>query len=1208
LRRQIVLWGLLVLLFAGGRFANAQTSTLSGTVKDTTGAVISGASIVVKNQASGDQRKTVATREGVFSVPSLRSGTYSLTATAKGFETFTATDIALESSDAKAVNITLQVGTETVSVTVTAEASGILEVDTGAKSATFTGDDLQDMVLDSRNAAEVVKLMSGASMSANSGMNKSSTGSVIGIGTFAPGGTAAGLGGTMVNGQSIDMTVDGGHAFDPGAPGGATVVNANTDMISEIKVLASSFSAENDYGPVVVNVVTKGGGEHYHGQVHFYAQNSVLNANDANAKQNKQARADSHQYYPGAQLGGPIPLPWVKYNKNHNKLFFWDGFEFYRQFVDAGVARAVVPTPAMLTGDFSSAQTANLLNNGMLANTPTYSDTMPAAKWNAANNQKVGCAINAGVLTPSCIDSWGAALLADIYPKPNVDPAAHNGFNYIQSSLVHQNSWQNVGRVDWSVSDSTKVFVRYSAQRENQEWPMGVWGGESGDNVVPNPSAAIGKNSSDSLAVSLTHVFSPTLTSESTFNYVHIGFPNYPVNQKKIGRKELNLPLAIFGSDEIPSFGDWGPTFPGVGPGGSFTGDPMIQHAVKSTPSAKEEITKVFRAHTFKAGGFWEHILNNQDPSGSFGGFIVEPPSNWGNDTGNSFADMLMGVLPGGYSETEATPSIGVYSNQYRFFVTDHWKVLRRLTVDVGMRFDHFDRPSTTSDLGMAIFDQSKYSNDTAQLNNHPGLEWHGMNKSIPLSGVDSRLLFYSPRFGLAWDIFGKGKTILRGGYGKFRAYDDIAGDNPSGAAPVGWGAISPSCGSGNYDPTTPTSLQCPTFASVYSSQGLGQYSGRTLPSPLPGGLLGFTTVNPHDDEQPVVTTYNMQIDQRLPAKFLIEVSYVGNYGEHNQYEANLAAIPVGTVQYSTLLACTIAKNCPTWDNIDTPLKNYSSMYTTEQAGKTQYDGMQLSLHRNSKLFSMMANYTWSKAFANSVVGNGGAFSSLKDWGASEYWGISKNDRPQTLSATYTFNVPQIYVQERIARSAINGWQISGITTIESGANLTSSNGMNLQYAFDDLLGTAGDVTTTQVMHNNLALTGADSVTLFPTLTCNPNVHHRIPGVGMQYLNSACFSATTSGLGTTHMPYLAGPAFWNSDLGVHKNFKIERGNIEFKAQAFNFLNHALWSFNSGDANLVAKFNGDGSFKTLGSAGTNTFGVAQYKFGHRSMQFELRYSF
>lgn len=1241
--------GLIALVFVMSICSYAQsTSTLSGTVRDVAGAVIPGAAIQVKNQASGDIRRGVANREGVFTITALHAGTYSVKATAKSFGAFEITDVVLNAEDNRSITVTLPLETVTASVTVSAQAeSGLVEEDSGAKSETVTADELQDLTMSSRNAAEVVKLMSGATLTANGGVNRPATTNLVGMNSFTPAGTAAGLGGTMINGQGVDLTMDGSHDFDPGSPGANTPVNPNMDMISELKIMSSSFSAEYEHGPVVVNAETKGGGSTYHGQVHFYAQHSSLNAIDSTFKIQKMTPGNTHQFYPGAQLSGPLPSIFG-YNKNKDKLFFFDGFEAYLQHLAPGLDQAVVPTTDMYNGNFdpNAASNQNLRNvgnlnpyidkNGNYQNVPHFNNNGTYAPYRS------GCSISTNyVMNNACLNSTGFKLLHayfDVTKVGMVDPATHNGWNYVHNTTTDFNQFQNVARIDWSVSDATKVYVRINTSRESANNPNGVWGSSVGSEVIPAPTLDVANNTADDIAAALTKVFSPTLTTESTFAWSKTTMPNKPQDYTKISRTAIGLPLTVWGQDAIPSFGNWSSNFPGLGPGGNYVGlgKSLQMKADKLTPSARTNVTKVLGVHTLKAGGYWEFLENKQNPYGNFNGFM-SVPQGWGSDVGNSYATMLMGIVGNDYSEGQATPIIGNEATQFRFFVNDHWKVTRRLTIDLGVRADHMGLFSPTVDNGMAVWNEAKYSDDPAALNQHTGVSWHGIDHNVPKSGVNQRLFFYSPRFGLAYDLFGHGKTIVRGGFGTFYSYQKLS-DQFTGAEATGYGAASLTC---------PNS-SCPVYEKLGADNPYNApYAAHTIPAGIATGRQAISTLNPNLNNFPYVTTYNLQIDQKLPSKVVLEASYVGNYGQDYQYQADINAIPQYRIQEKWVLACANTKGCS--ENYDSgtdpngvywrPRQNYTSINTSILAGKTQYDGLQLSARRNSGILFLMTNFSWSKAYANAAVQNGGSYASLKDYGVSEYWGVSPNNRKYTFNASYTVTEPRVHVRNFALRETINGWQLSGVTQFSSGANLTSNGGINLNYGYgnDTTIVNADDssksVTTTNAMHDNISLIGANQATVMPTLICNPVMSHHDkipvsttnPFGGRRYLNPACFAPTTSGLGSTHDTYLPGPAYFSSDLSVMKTVKItERQNVQFKLQAFNFLNHPLWSFNSNDPYLHLSFNGQtisdtktgvahvtqqgGVLAPSNSAGDQFFGVATMRTGSRSVQLEARYSF
>lgn len=1236
-RQMVRMLGITALAFLASMQLLAQsTSTLSGTVRDPSGAVVVGATVRVVNQESKDERKTVTTREGVFSVPALHAGTYSLTASAKGFATYTVKDIALSSLDNKSVDLVLPLETVSASVVVSATVSGsIVEEDSGAKSETVTSDQLQNITMSSRNAAEVVKLMSGATLTANGGLNRAATTSLIGMNTFTPAGTAAGLGGTMINGQGVDLTMDGSHDFDPGSPGANTPVNPNMDMISELKVLSSSFSAEYEHGPVVVNAETKGGGSQYHGQVHFYVQHNSLNAIDSTFKIYKQTPGDTHQYYPGGQISGPVPSIFG-FNKKKDKLFFFDGLELYRQHLAPGLDQAVVPTEDMYNGNFDPNAASNQ-NLRFVGNLNPYVDTggnyhnVPQFNSNGTYApHRSGCVITGYVLNSACMSSAGLKLLQayfDVTKVGIVDPATHNGWNYVHNTTTDFNQWQNVARVDWSVSDNTKVYVRINTSRETDNNPNGVWGSTVGSEVIPAPTVDVANNTADDVAAALTHVFSPTLTSESTFAWSKVTMPNKPQDPSKISRSAIGLPATVWGEDAVPSFGNWSSNFPSLGPGGFYVRKPLGMKADKLMPSARTNVTKLIGAHTLKAGGYWELIENSQDPYGNFNGFM-SVPQGWGSDVGNSYATMLMGIVGNDYSEAQDTPIIGNRANQFRFFVNDHWKINHRLTIDLGIRFDHMGLYSPTTNTGMAIWDESRYDDSPSALETHTGVYWHGIDSSIPKSGVDERVFFYSPRFGLAYDLFGHGSTILRGGYGRFYSYQKIS-DQFTGAEMTGYGAATLDC----------PNASCPVYEMLGADNPYMQpYASHSIPAGIAPGLQQISTLDRHLNNFPYVTTYNLQIDQKMPLKVVLEASYVGNYGQDYQYQADINAIPVGRINMDWVLACDNTTGCS--ENYDSgtdpngaywrPRQNYRAINKSILAGKTQYDGLQVSARRNGGIVFLMTNLTWSKAYSNAAVQNGGSYASLKDYGVGEYWGVSPDSRKLTFNASYTLTEPQLNFNNRIVRGFVNGWQLSGVTQWSSGANMTSSGGINFNYSYgnDTSYDSTTQITTTLAEHGVVSLIGANQATVFPTLTCDPvtSHHEKVPVSqanpfgGVRFFNPSCFAPTTSGLGSTHDVYYPGPAFFNSDLGVMKTVKIsDRQNVQFKLQAFNFLNHPLWSFNQNDPYMHLTFNGKqirdgvvtdpgGELAPSDTNGDQYFGVASLRTGHRTVQLEARYWF
>ena len=1164
--------------------AQSMYGSLTGTVMDSAGAAIYGADVTVKDASSGVTRKSVTNREGFFSLSTLPASTYEVVVAAKGFATYDATGIALNGSDIRTMNIELKVGAISEVVEVHGATTDVAPVDSGEKSALLSAKDLQRLSLVSRDAAELVKLLPGSILSANNAENRlSASGETVGLNVDGP------LKNSNINGQWVDVTLDGGHTFDPGANGNSSPVTANQDMISEIKVLTSNFTADNAKGPVVVNAITKSGGKTFHGDARFYARNGVMNANDANAKASHVERPSSSYYYPGFGIGGPVLIPGTDFNKSRNKIFFYEGFEYYKQQVDFGVERAFVMTPDMLNGDFSAlsgySNPPSGLNAGVVPTQPDWATGFNGSPWRAHDStQSVsgarlqGCTVTGGVLSSDCIDPNAQALLKAYLPSPTTPNGAPDadGFNYIKDFVTPLNANQNLARVDVNISDNTKMFVTYNRERQTANWALGLWGGQAADNAVPSPTAVIGADRSDFVSATFLHVFSPTMTSETRFSYTHLDFPESPVDPTKLLRADIpNFNLkGVFGPKSAPMVVTWGSGFPNLGAIGNAFHPNFTCYS--NIPSFAEDITKVFGTHTTKYGVYLERIYHTQDNWSQFMGAIGY--SGWDPSvTGNIYADALTGIGHGSYFEQVQPPNpIPINDNVLTFYAQDSWKVSRRLTLQYGMRFEHYAKPYSPG-YGMAIFDPTKYSDDPKQLDNNTGVSWHSMDHSIPLSGASSRTLFFSPRFGAAFDVFGTGKTVVRGGWGKYRAYDSVQNNGYTGPAQTSVGSYGWTCG--QNDPLCPSWEDVDTHAiTPVFGQGLGP------------GLKSITTMDRLDDEQPLVTTYSLSIDQTLPGRLGAEISYVGNRSSHQQPQLNFNAVPIGTLLNVT---CTITDT--SCQDANRPRHNYESITNSMNAGRSRFDSLQATLHRNVGFATLMLNYTFSKALGDDILGT--ATSGYADYGVREFYGVSSINRAHVLSAAYVFRLPSFRGSNAFARGALGGWEISGITQIESGANLTSVGGFGGSgWNFNTSLSpTAADVEQT-----NLELLGTPDVQLQPVITCNPK-HGLKPGY---YLNPDCFAPPPgNGVnGSGRMPYLPGPMFWNSDLTALKNIRIgEHQSLQFRVAAFDFLNHDLPSFKSGDNNLQLGFDSNGK-------APSTFGQASTRFGHRIIELGLKYSF
>ncbi len=1220
-RARFLLMVLSLLAFAApSARAQSMFATLSGTVLDSQGAVVAGAAITVKNSASGEIRVTTTNREGYFSITELPAASYEVTVTAKAFEKYHASGIALTGGDYRAMNIPLKVGSANETVEVTSAETALAQTESGEKSYTISAADLQQLTLVSRDATEIVNMMPGAVMSSNGGVNsKAYNGQTVGLNLNGP------LDNENVNGQAVDVTMDGGHTFDPGAYGNSVPVTANQDMISEVKILTSNFTADNAKGPVVVNVITKSGGASFHGDFHFNARNAALNSLESYEKENGvTTRPNESYYYPGATIGGPVIIPGTRFNKSRNKLFFFDGYEYYKQLNDAGIESAFVMTPQMLSGDFSAvagygANGATVGGGNTLIATPT---TLPGANYmdpasgtpgqpgytppkldpyrgilaltpgkSVSQPRLAGCTINGGVLSSACLDPNGVALMKAYLPAPNTPNGApnSNGFNYVQDITQPMNMTQNMLRVDFDYSEKSKLYVTYNRQQQTATWAVGMWANTASQNAVPAPTPLLGGDLSDFVSANFMHVITPSMTSESRFTFTYEDYPAVAQDPAKLQRSSIpNFTLkGIYGQPTAPMFATWGSGFPNLGD----VGYQFPLTCYKKIPAAGEDLTKVIGTHTAKAGVYWEFVNNVQNNWGQWGdlGYGTWAPTV----SGNMYADALMGLGQTGYTEQAAPPPQEMADKILSFYIQDDWKVTRHLTVQYGIRLEHYGKPYSPP-FGLAQFDPKTYNNDPSAVGQNTGVSWHKSNSAIPLAGTADTLLFYSPRVGAAYDLFGNGRTIVRGGFGNYRSYDSVQSNSYTAAAQTAIGSVQWSCGQND--------ALCPTYEDIDTHAQPPAVFGQGIPAGTLSAPNTIATVSPHDHDQPLVTTYSVTVDQRLPAKMNIEVSYVGNSSKYFQPQINVNAIPLGGMLGFT---CPTSSTSVACQQQFRPYQNYQDIMSETTAGKARFDSLQGSLQRTSGFLTLMVNYTYSKTLGDSFLGTNST-SGYADYGVNEFYGISSINRPNVLSTAYVIHVPGIQGGNSLLRGAANGWEVSGMTQIESGANLTSgSGGYNFGYTpvADPAFVTAANPTGAI---NNTALLGTPDIQLMAKLTCNP-AKGNPKGY---YINASCFSlpAGNGANGTTKMPYIPGPKYWKSDLTAIKNFKIgEHENMQFRIAGFNFLNHALLSFAPGDSNT--KLNNYTYVAGQGQVNGNAnFGHAQWHFGQRILELGAKFSF
>ncbi|MGA2737307.1 MAG: TonB-dependent receptor [Bryobacteraceae bacterium] len=1155
----------LLILSAMNLPAQFTSATLTGVVSDPSGAVVPQAKVKLVNEKTGDARDTITNNDGYYTFAGMAVGdlTYKLTVEAKGFVTYDAPGISLLGGEKRNVNVTLKVGNTAETVEVMGVADSIVPVDSGEKSETLTTKELQNYVQVGSNAAEYIKIMPGFGITNGTNNVANYTGEVIGINGNGAGGSQSPLNGAYsYNGlptNSLDITADGAHVSDPGC-NCDTPVNPNSDMISEFKILAGNFSAENQKGPIVISSIAKSGGSAFHGSGFFYARNYVLNADDWIYNKDTTPRPENKYYYPGGTIGGPVLIPGTRFNKNRNKLFFFTGFEYFYQVLNTSLIRATVPTSSELQGNFSP---ASIAGEGPL----TAAGAAPGALTSAAAAMFPGGQIPASMIDPNML------ALMKLYPAANANAAITGGFNFVQAPTFNQNNTQWMSRVDYSISDNTKLFVRYNLQRETQEFPVGLWWANSFQ--LPYPTPILGKNRSDSISVSLTHVFSPSMTNEFVFAYTYIGFPNVFQDPSKVNRTDVGYTytgLYKNGVAQIPSFGglDWFAQEAGTvfNPGGfEVGGNSAGLYADKWMPSVSDTLTKVVGVHTIKAGFFYEWIRNAQpNNEDSNGELAVWGSSNNPNTFGNEYADLITGNLYN-YQEANFNNVNDISYNTYEGFLQDDWKVSKRLTLNYGIRLTHFEPWIDRTGNGYSIFDYADY-NSSCTPSEYCGFEWHKRDPSVPLGGFPTRALFYQPRIGVAYSLTNSGKTVLRGGWGRYYYH---SGQFTSGLAVA-------------------AGVQDITISTNYSCQGCPLYAKQLDTLSIGAAPLTPAAVDSTDNKQPYTDTWNITVSQRTPWSSLLEMAYVGNRSRDlpqvgvNGYGSDINLVPVGAMLASNNGG--VNPNNLTANNFR-PLAGFADVDLATNNLYANYNALQVTWVRSKGRYNINMNYTFGKAM--------GIVNAAADpFNLANDYGVQPGNRKQIFNAAYSIELGSP-THDKILGGFVNGWQLSGITQLESGANLTGLSSGN-----DFALSTSGNVAGTDYGISNVAMLGTNAISLSPILTCNP-----AKNLGPhQFINGSCFAEPNQigENGPNVLPAIYGPAFFNSDLGLFKNFQIsESKKLQFRIDGYNFLNHPLWSFYGGE-NLALNFN------SAGQLASPNFGYATDKQGHRIIQLALKFYF
>lgn len=1218
------------------------TATLSGTVQDPSAAVVPGATVTLVNEATQDTRVATANDSGYFAFPSLVPGSYTVKVAAKGFNGKNLTGITLNAGDSRTIpSIVLAVGAATQTVTVQA-ASQIIPMTNGSRSDVLDYKDIQNIDLEGRDVTELLKVLPGVTNTSGGISNGPQYNDVNVSANTSALGNGMDISGTPNRGGS-SLLSDGVNILDVGDNGGS-ISTINPEMTQEVSVLTSAFGADVEFGPVVVSTISKSGTDHIHGEAYFDARNDALNANDWADNHQGIPKAGAHYYYPGGNFGGPMP-------HTNKKLFYWFGFERELQNQgNANVLTSYIPTPEMMAGDFTSDNPDNvaLCPKGF----------SPTAQGNWCNDLTGtvlpdGTTITNGHI-PAQFLSPAAKALSSFWPKPNANPATTpGGYNYYQPIININNGWVWRARMDYDLSDKTKVYVSYQ-QGYSAELAQGngahiYW---TPANAIPYPGGGLyGYVHTRAAAGHFVHIFNPTATNEFIASWGYGYFPFAPPNPAAASRAAFGYPTGagygtVFngGSKLAPNYAaNFTPfTFPDFSQPDDFEPGGVYQ-VRKEIPGFTDDFTKVWGAHTVKVGAFTENVANfqggGQQLNGIFNNLAGQNPNPFlGHIVGspnNPTANFIMGSVTG-YNEANKNPNSDMAYQVVAGYFNDAWKVNNRLSVEYGARVEHVGHWYDRSGTGMAVFYPDRVQSDYYSGKIVPGMYWHGISPGVPLSGMPNRLAFVSPRFGLAYDVFGTGKTLVRGGWGAYRwagQYNDYAG------------ALQTAQNIATYNLPGSTEVLMSQIGLINSPQAPPFLRPSLGAAPGTGTTGGQSALDPTDYGIPLTYSYNLTVDQQLPGNTVLEVAYVGS--STNQINDNGEATsgngfssfadqnktPIGAIfkpdprtGFTASNPENVSSTCgPVAGSTTTPVSTtcnqladyhpYGYAYGTNQIEMDQsiytsnYNGLQVSWLKRAGRLSYDLNATWSKTL-------GDAAHQINAFVQHDNYGALATDRPFVFNSSYVYQAGEIiHDGNSVLRGAVNGWTISGISSWQAGGNLQTLNSPNfgLSESYVNLPANASALGITNGI-GDLTYFGTDAqIDIMPVLTCNPNsglAHY-------QRVQLKCFSAPAVGTqGGQKYPYMSMAAMIENDLALYKTFPIKGSqNVQFRVSAFNWLNHPLPQFSSGNQ-LTLRYLVDYPSKAItlntGNGGTvSNFGYMDTKDGtpnQRIIELNVKYNF